>query len=249
MEGVAMVDGRLVALADAVIPVTDVGFTHGFSIFETLFAGKGHDLAPHLQRLRRSGESSLVSVPSDALLREEIDIVRSKIGDEALVRVTITGDGRRIVSATPIDYKRRHAPVRCVRGEHVEQAFIEGSVKHRSRMGWTVAVRRAQVDEILFVDTIGRFTEGTTCSVLAIIDGALWTAPWDGRILVSTTLARILERCVALGIPVQREGAPADGPFDALYVASTTRGIAPVIELDGEVLCGWDPIGRSLAGI
>ncbi len=242
-----MVDGRLVPLSQASVTVTDVGFTHGWSIFETLEARPGQDPARNLARLRRSGEASLIDVPADEVLRAEIDAVAAKLGGEALVRITITGDGRRIVWATPPEPDRRHAPVRCARGEHVDQAFLDGSVKHRSRMGWMVAIKRAGVDEVLFVDQDGRFTEGTSCAVVAVIDGVVWTAPWDGRILRSTTLERLLGHCERLGVPVRREGALAAGPWDALYIASTTRSIAPVVELDGQALPAWDPVGRRLA--
>jgi branched-subunit amino acid aminotransferase/4-amino-4-deoxychorismate lyase len=81
----------------------------------------------------------------------------------------------------------------------------------------------------------------------AVIDGVLWTAPHDGRILVSTTLCETVERAHQLGIPVRREGPPASGPWDGLYVCSTTRELAPVVELDGKALVGWDPVGTRLA--
>jgi len=241
-----MVDGREMPLSEAAVPVTDVGFTHGWSIFETLRAGPGSDPRGHLERLRRSGDASLIEVPPDAVLRAEIEAVRCKVGTEALVRITLTGDGRRLVWATPLEPGRRHRPVRCVRGEHVDQAFLDGAVKHRSRMGWSVAVRRAGVDEVLFVDGEQRFTEGTSSAVLAVIDGAVWTAPWDRRILPSTTLGRLLRHCAARGIAVHRRGPPAQGPWDALYIASTTRSLAPVVELDGAALPEGDPVGTAL---
>ena len=96
------------------------------------------------------------------------------------------------------------------------------------------------------VDSDGRFTEGTSSAILAVIDGALWTAPHDGRILESTTCIEILERAEAAGIPVVRRGAPASGPWAGLYIASTTRDLAPVAELDGESLSGWEPVGQLL---
>jgi branched-subunit amino acid aminotransferase/4-amino-4-deoxychorismate lyase len=247
VEGWAIVDGRLVPLTEATVPVTDVGFTHGWSIFETLEAGPGHDPTLNFRRLRQSGMASLIDVPTDTVLNAEVDEVVAKMGGKALVRITITGDGRRIVWATPPEPERRHAPVRCARGDHIDQAFLDGSVKHRSRMGWMVAIQRAGVDEVLFVDADDRFTEGTSCAVLAVVDGVVWTAPWDGRILRSTTLSRLLGLCQRLGIPVVREGASAEGPWDGLYIASTTRSIAPVAELDGEALPTWDPVGRRLA--
>ena len=97
------------------------------------------------------------------------------------------------------------------------------------------------------MDDEGRFTEGTTCAIVAIQDGVLYTAPHDGRILPSTTLIALLDRAEALGIACVRRGPLAEGPWDALYVASTTRKLAPVIELDGVALSVWDPVGRRLA--
>jgi branched-subunit amino acid aminotransferase/4-amino-4-deoxychorismate lyase len=125
--------------------------------------------------------------------------------------------------------------------------MLPGFVKHRSRGAWMVEVRRRGVDEILFVDADGRFTEGTSCAVVTVVGGKVWTAPWDGRILASTTLRRLLAHATHLGIEVVRKGARPSEPFDALYVASTTRSLAPVEELDGRPLPTWDPIGRRLA--
>jgi len=82
---------------------------------------------------------------------------------------------------------------------------------------------------------------------LAVLDGALWLAPDDGRVLPSTTVDAVLARADRLGIRWRREGPPAAGPWQGLYVASTTRDLAPVVELDGDVLPGWESVGRALA--
>jgi branched-subunit amino acid aminotransferase/4-amino-4-deoxychorismate lyase len=168
------------------------------------------------------------------------------VGGDVAVRVTLTGSGRRMVVATPAEPGRPHAPVRCVRGPHVDDPFVPGFVKHGSRLGWEVAVRRAGVDDVLRVRD-GRFTEGTRSGVLATVGGVLHTAPHDGTILQSTTVVRLLEHARALGVPIRREGPPADGGWDALYIASSTRSIAPVVELDGQPLPGWCDVGRALA--
>ena len=246
MAGWALINGQGMPLANATIPVTDVGFTHGFSVFETLLAGPGLDPTDNLVRMRQSAEQSGIELPPDELIRNEIDASASAVGAPAVVRITITGDGTRVVTATPVDRERWNRPIRCATGAHRADPFVGGSVKHRSRMGWMVAVRQAEVDEVLFVDHAGRLTEGTSCAVLAVQGGRVLTAAWDGRILESTTLRRLLQHCAAQGIPVVREGPLAMGPWEALYVASTTRGIAPVAELDGRSLPGWDPVGTTL---
>lgn len=246
LEGWAIIDGQPMPLSEATVPVTDIGFMRGFSVFDTVVASR--DLAPNLERLRASGESVGIPTPSDEVLRAEIGALQERVHPDAIVRITITGDGRRVLWATAPEPGRRHRPVRCITGEHDDNPHVDGTVKHRSRLGWVAAVRRSGVDEMLLVDRDGRFTEGTTCAILAVIGGRVYTAPWDGRILESTTLRGLLADCDRLGIEVVREGAPADGPFDALYIASTTRHLAPVVELDGRPLPGWDPVGRQLAG-
>ena len=248
MQGWAIVDGRLGPLSQAVLPIVDPAVMLGWSVFETMAADEGAvpELAAHLDRLARSCVEGRIPMPSRGLLAEEVAVVASRQGGAARVRVTLTGGGHRLVVATPRSRDRMHAPMRCVRGEHHHDPNLSGAVKHGSRMGWVLAVQRAGVDDVLLVDEDGRFTEGTTCAILAVVDGVLHTAPHDGRILESTCCTRILATAVELGIPVERVGPSAAGPWDGLYVASATRGLTPVVELDGAALPEWEPIGRRL---
>jgi len=199
-----------------------------------------------MERLVQSCRGAHIPQPDLALVQSEIDIACTHVDGVTHVRIMITGDGRRVITAIPADMSRLHAPVRAHRGPHRDEPFLGGSIKHGSRAPWVVAVMEAQVDEVLLVDDDQRFTEGTRSSIFAVIEGVLWTAPHDGRILRSTTALEILAAAQALGIPVRREGPPAKGSWDALYIASTTRNLAPVIEIDGAPLPAWDPIGKAL---
>jgi branched-chain amino acid aminotransferase len=247
--GWAMVDGALTPLRDATIPATDPGLLLGWTVFETLTARDGEPdrPGPHLRRLRASAEAARVPFPDEATLAAELRAVAARQGGAVRLRVTLTAGGHRLLFATPLDPSRRHQPVRAATGPHRDEPFLGGRVKHGSRAPWAVAVARAGVDEVLLVDADGRFTEGTTSGVVAVVDGALWIAPDDGRVLASTTLDDLIARAHAAHIPVHREGAPAAGPWQGLYIASSTRDIAPVIELDGRPLPGWEPVGRALA--
>ncbi len=249
-EGWAIVNGQGCPLHEAVLPLADPACTAGWSVFETLVIRKGEDAGrrrAHMDRLVQSCESAQIPVPNLDTLQDEMERARAHVRGEAHVRIMITGGGSRVITAQPADMSRLHAPVRAARGTHRDEPFLGGSVKHGSRAPWVVAVLQAGVDEVLLVDRKGRFTEGTRSSIFAICEGALWTAPHDGRILRSTTALELLEDAKALGIPVQREGPPSAGPWDALYIASTTRHLAPVVELDGQPLPAWDPLGRALA--
>lgn len=242
--GVALVDGVMTPLERAALPLADPGYLYGWIAFETLDSDE--DPGPNLRRLARSAEALQIRYPGDDVLRSEIAAVRAELGARAWVRVDLSGGGSRFVWGTRVDPARPHAPIRAATAPHFDHPLLAGSVKHRSRAPWIATVRARGVDEVLFVDASGRFTEGTSCAVVAVVAGVVHTAPWDGRILESTTLATVLSRAEALGVPVVREGAPAEGPLDALYVASTTRRLAPVRELDGRELPGWDPVGLRL---
>jgi branched-subunit amino acid aminotransferase/4-amino-4-deoxychorismate lyase len=243
-----VLDGVLSPACDAVIPVDDPAVLLGWAVFETLASPPTPARrALHLDRLAKSAATAFVPMPDPGVLSREIDVVTEAVGGPARVRITLTRGGRRIVRGEPADPSRRHRPIRAARGPHRPDPFLGGAVKHTSRASWGVAVLRSGLDEVLLVDDAGRFTEGTTSAILAVVDGVLWTAPHDGRILESTTVTDLLDRAASIGVPVRREGPPAAGPWDGLYIASATRDLCPVVELDGEALPGWDPVGRRLA--
>ncbi|MCO4743717.1 MAG: aminotransferase class IV [Proteobacteria bacterium] len=250
MDRFALVNGVGMRLEAATIPITDPGFTRGWSVFETLRSREGRiaHVERHLERLAASCEQAYIRMPHPEQLKAELSAAVGVVPD-ARLRITLTGGGQRIVTAEPLDLARLHAPLTAVTRDWRPDPFVGGAMKHGSRVSWLIAVERSGADEVLFVDEAGRFAEGTTSAILAVIDGTIYTAPHDGQILPSVTCTTIVERAEELGIPVVREGAMADASLDALYVASTTRHLAPVVELNGVTLPGWESVGRQLAAL
>lgn len=245
----ADVDGRIVPLAEAVIPVTDPAVTLGWSVFETVrvVGGQLPLLDEHLDRLARSAAVAALPPPDRADLAARATRLAAHHGGLARVRITLTAGGRAILWVEDVDPTRLGHPVRAATGPHRDEPFLGGACKHASRAPWAVAVRRAGVDDVLLVDGArGCFTEATTAAIVAEAGGALLVPPDDGRVLPSTTVAELVEACGRLGIPIRVGAILVDGPWDALYVASATRWIAPVAELDGRPLPGWGPVGRRL---
>ncbi|MFT7520507.1 MAG: branched-subunit amino acid aminotransferase/4-amino-4-deoxychorismate lyase [Kiritimatiellia bacterium] len=251
MEGIAIVNGMVVPLEEAGISVLDPGFTQGWAVFEALTAINGipHNMGAHLDRLEGSCTEACVAMPRRSVLERELSLASSHVNGMSRLRITLTAAEVRVVTARPIDATRRHRPITAARGVYREDPYVQGSVKHCSRLSWMVAVARSAAEEVLLVDGKGRFTEGTTTGIIAVVNGEMWTHPQDGRILESTTVQRMAERARAFGITVHWTAPDAAGPWDGLYVASITRDIAPVTLLDDERLSGWEPIGRRLAGL
>ena len=248
-KGFAIVEGITSALADATLPLTDPSISSGWSVFETLVVSD-NDLPTswpmHVERLAQSCARAEIAKPHIATVQAEVLEVARRCGLPSRVRITITGAGRRVVVATPLDTSRKHRGVRAVTARHSPDPIL-GDAKHSSRCGWVVARKRSGADEVIWVDQNGAMTEGTQSGVIAIREATLWTAPHDGSILESTTVHSILRRAQALGVPIRRERPTLLPRLDGLYIASVTRDIAPVLELDGKPLPGWEPIGRAIA--
>lgn len=240
-----LVNGAGMPSAEARIPADDPAVTLGWSVFETL-ATPGADLALHLARLRHGCERAHIALPPMDVLRREVETVARRFPDGARVRITLTGGGYRLVRGESVDASRRHKPVRAVRRPYRHEPFLGGAVKHGSRLPWVIALRESGVDEVLLEDSEGFFREGTTSGILAVMGGVLYTAPDDGSILPSTTVSALMDVAKERGIAVTRERIPSAGPWDALYIASATRNLAPVVELDGVPLDGWDPVGQNM---
>lgn len=247
-RALADVEGRIVPLAEAVLPVTDPAVTSGWSVFETLRVHEGRlPLArEHLDRLEQSAAMACIPMPDRSALASRAAALAHAHGGAGRLRITLTGGGRVLLTVEDVPAGRLGQPIRAVRGPHRDEPFLGGACKHASRAPWVVAVRRSGVDEVLLVDGDGTFTEATTAGILAVIDGVLWSAPEDGRILASTTVAELFEAAARLGLPTRRARIPADGGWQGLYVASATRWIAPVVLLDGEALPGWEAVGQKL---
>lgn len=90
----------------------------------------------------------------------------------------------------------------------------------------------------------GYVSEGAASNLFAVIDGELITPPKNHEILPGITRDVILELAEAIGIPFKEDIIALEALQTAseVWVASSTREILPVVELDGS------PIGDGKPG-
>ena len=102
--------------------------------------------------------------------------------------------------------------------------------------------RRAGADEALFYNTRGELCEAATANVFLVRDGEVLTPPLSSGCLPGTMRARVMAR-----IPVKEQPLTAAdvAAAEELFVTSATRGVVPVVKLDGRVL----PAGPVAAGL
>ncbi|GDX78986.1 hypothetical protein LBMAG42_07970 [Deltaproteobacteria bacterium] len=229
------------------LPVDDPAIGNGMAVFEALRTYERRPFRPlaHLERLRASAVWFGFACADDAVFLNEIEQVVALEPDECSVLVTLTGGGRRLVRSRALDLSRVGAPLRVATLAFEAPPWLPGWVKHTNRAGWVLAAAKAGVDEVLFVGSDGTWTEANRSNVFAVRDGVLLTPPENGRILRGVTRGALIEAAREAGVPV-REAPLFPGPVDELYLASTLKELAPVVELNGAAAPGRGPVGERI---
>lgn len=258
MSPVVWVDGVLYPANEPVLSAGNHGVTVGDGVFETLAVKDAEPFAltRHLVRLQysldRMGMQS-VDIPSlRKAVRQVIDedpdgISRLRItvisGPGPMSSVRGTGKPNVIIWGGP-----GNAPTTCraVRSpwKRNERSAIAGvkSTSYAENVVMAQFAARQGADEALIANTFGYLCEGTGSNVFIERRGEVVTPPLSSGCLAGITRGLLLEWGAQAGMPV-RVAAPGELEMSVLdevrhgdafaSVSSSTRGLAPVVWLDG----------------
>ncbi len=227
----------------------DLGLLRGLSVFETLRTcnGRFFRAEQHLERLAQSASALGVPCPSVASLALDLRLAIVGYEHDARAQLTLTAGGRRLLCVEPLDVSGIGRPLRVATRTWEAPEWLDGRVKHTSRALSRAAVAAAGTDEVLWRTRDGRLTEGTRSNVFAVLDGVFVTPPDDGQLLAGVTRAALLEVAAGAGLAVAEATLPVGATFSELYASSTTRHLAPIVELDGAVAPGAGPVGAGVS--
>ena len=246
-SGLACIDGVLMQLADARIPVNDPGLLRGDGVFEAirLCGGRPFELERHLERMRRSAAGLRLPLDIDAVRSDIESMLAARADGDDVLRVLATRGGRRIAifEALPGQHESyslgsvTYAPVRVL-----------DQIKSLSYAGNMLAARLAQergFDDALLVSPHGRVLECPTASFFAVAGGVIRTPPLSDHVLDSITRQILLE--VA---DVREEPITADdlAGLEEAFVASSIRDVLAVSRIDEHQLDAPGPLTREAAG-
>ncbi|MFI1991421.1 aminotransferase class IV [Actinoplanes sp. NPDC020271] len=230
----------------------------GDGVFETLHLRPSGPwlLDEHLARLARS--AALLDLPPPVFTG--ISDLRA---DFAALRLVYTRNVRHAgVSEIPSSVLRERRD-----GIRVLSADLGVSVSRRPP--WSISAAKSlsyasnfaarrwaarhHADDVVWLSTEGYVLEGPTASIIWLTGDELGTVPWEeAGILPGITAGHLLSLAPAAGLrPVQRMiTLPELAAADAVWFASSLRGLAEVIVLDGEprTRSPWTPRLLNLLG-
>src|SRR4051794_5697372 len=270
MQSLACLNGELMPVDQARIPIWDRGFLFGDAVYEVfrLYGGACWLEEPHMARLRRSlGAIDLGGVDLDGL-RDRLHRTISASGireGTAYVHITRGVSPRSHVFPSPavppteliVIRPYDDAPVAALRAQGVG-AISQPDLRWKlcdlkttnllANVMAAEAAHRAGCYEAILVDDEGRVTEGTHTSILWVRDGRLEGTPEGHGILPGTTRQLILRLCEEIGLPfaAAQVTLPELIEADEAMLVGTTTEVLSIVRIDGQGVAAGSPGPISL---
>ena len=202
-EGAGYVRGRFVPIAEAVLPVTDWGFTRSDVVYDVVHVFKGgfFRLADHLDRFERSMAQRRIRPPEDraaieAILHRCVALTGLIDAYVAMVasrgRPRVAGSRRPAdcenhliayalpwIDVVPKDVQARGAHVWVASTPRVPDASVDPTVKNYQWNDLTsglLEAHDADFDTAVLCDTQGFLTEGPGFNIFLVKDGRVTTS-------------------------------------------------------------------------
>lgn len=261
---VAWFNGKFMAVADVRISPLDRGFLYADSVYEVIpvFAGQSFLLEPHLSRLERSlREISIRNPHSRAEWTGIVEGLISQNGGGSLAVYLQVSRGAD--SGRDHAFPGPHVPPTVfgmaspISEPHPDRVGIRAITRADLRWGRCDIKSTALLANILARQEAsaagageaillrnGFLSEGSASSVIVVEKGVLIRPPAGHEVLPGTTTDAVFALARQCGLPYRDEPISESRlrSADELWIAAATRGVAPVVELDGA------PVGDGRPG-
>ena len=262
-EGVCWIDGEILPLSKARVPVLDHGLLYGDGVFEGIRFHRRRPflLQEHLQRLFDSARAIALDCPWDGptltgILQQTIDACDF---DDGYIRLLLTrGEGalgidprscrqpRLIAIADQLQMvservRREGAQVIIASTRRLPPDGLDPRIKSLNYLNHVLArieANRAGADEAILLNAQGRVTEGTVDNLFIVKQGVLRTPPASDGALAGITRALLLELARELSIPTEETSLTAYDLYcaDECFLSGTGAELIPVRSIDGRDL-------------
>jgi D-alanine transaminase len=263
MSQTVYLNGKLLPIEQAFVPVLDRGFIFGDGIYEVIpvYSGRPFRLSEHLMRLQHSLDSVRIDNPHSnaewsGLIHELI--ARNEPEDQYVYLHLTRGVAKRdhafpqdaeptvfmmsnpLVTASQELFESGVAAVSAV-DNRWDRCDIKAISLLPNVLLRQLAIDAGATETVMFRD--GILTEGSASNIFAVENGVILAPPKDNHMLPGITYDLVLELAAANGIAVQT------GKFDQtrirqadeLWLTSSTKEVLAITTLDGHVVGDGKP--------
>ncbi|KAK7215844.1 hypothetical protein V2G26_003847 [Clonostachys chloroleuca] len=244
-KGIAWVEGELVPLHQARIPLLDQGFMHSDLTYDvpSVWDGRFFRLDEHLDRLDASCKKMRLRLPLD---RETVKktlcdmVVKSGIRD-AFVELIVTRGLTGVRGARPEDLLNNNLYMFI-------QPYVWVMEPEDQYKGGRAIVARTWGDLVrglfeandrgatypFLTDGDANLTEGSGFNIVLIKNGILYTP--DRGVLQGITRKSVIDAAHSLGYEIRVEHVPVEAVYqaDEILMCTTAGGIMPITTLDDQ---------------
>lgn len=247
----------------AQVSVFDRGFLLGDGVYEVIpvYQGKCFQLAAHLQRLQASLDGVRMKNPySDLqwkkLLEQLVELNGG--GDQSLYLQVTRGAAPRdhvfpkgveptafamsnLSQPVPEKYKTEGAAAITLPDIRWQNCNIKAITLLPNSLLKQQALEAGALEALLIRD--GYLTEGAASNAYVIIDGIIYTAPKDEKVLPGITREVVIELAQTNNMPLC-EQAVSESQLkhaDEIWISSSTKEVVPITVLDGEPVANGIP--------
>lgn len=260
-KGVAWIQGELVPLKEARIPLQDEGFMHSDLTYDvpSVWDGRFYRLDDHLDRLEASCKKMRLKlpIPREDVKKALVDmVVKSGIRD-AFVELIVTRGMRGVRGARPQDLLNNNLymliePFIWVMEPKVQygggSAIIARTVRRVPPGSFDPTIKNLQWGDLVrglfeahdrgathafLTDGDTNLTEGSGFNIVLVKNGALYTP--DRGCLEGITRKSVIDASRSLGYELHMEVVPVEAAYEAdeIFMSTTAGGIMPITTLDG----------------
>lgn len=255
MEPLANLNGRILPLAEAMVPAMDRGFLFGDAVYEGIrvYGGRPWLIERHMERLARSlREIRLAGVDLQRLEARMHETIEAGPFEEAFVYVQISrGVGRQRThyfpaNAAPTEFlfveewrdpygEMRRTGIQVI--THADLRWKRCDIKTVNLLGNVLAAqaaREAGAQEALLFSSDGKLSEATRSSLFAVMNACLITAPASPGILPGVTRNFVIELARRINIPVDERNLTLDElpRLQEVFLTGTGAEVLPVVAVD-----------------
>lgn len=265
MPDLASVNGKIMPIEAAMVPIEDRGYQFGDGVYEFVasYEGRLFMLEGHLDRLERSMKELAYEPVSRADIKKAIvDLLEASGYQRAGIYIQIS----RGVAPRNHAYSKDMPPQIIMTVRQVKEMPAEKREKGATAitiedMRWgrcdtktvqllanSMAKQKAMdsgCDDAIFVTDQGIVREGTSSNLFIASDGKLATHPLTPNILPGITRMVVLDICKEAGIETTESFFDTDALYaaDEVFLTGTVTEILPVVLIDGK------SIGDGKAGV